>query len=94
MNSLLTIPTALTITLISLGISLLLALFRLTKGPSIPDRVVAIDLITVILMAVVTLFLIGNNEPIFIDVIGALVLVSFLGTIAYAKHLEREISNE
>ena len=83
------ITNTLVITFILLVISFLLALFRLIKGPSIPDRVVTIDLITTIFMGVIILFLLIHNQSVFLDVIGALAVIAFLGTIASARYLEK-----
>lgn len=70
-------------------VSLIFALTRLIKGPSTPDRVVALDLITNISMGMVVLYLILHHESVFVDTVGIVALISYLGTIAYAVHIEK-----
>lgn len=69
--------------------AILLAFVRLVKGPSLPDRVVALDLITVLAVAFCALFAISSGEAAFLDVAIALALVAFLATVALARFSER-----
>ena len=62
---------------------------RLVKGPSLPDRVVSVDLITVLAVAVAGLLAITHTEPDFLDIAVALALVAFLATVAFAWYAER-----
>ena len=62
---------------------------RLMKGPSLPDRVVSIDLITVLAIAIAGLLAITHTEPDFLDIAVALALVAFLATVAFAWYAER-----
>jgi multicomponent Na+:H+ antiporter subunit F len=66
-----------------------LAFLRLARGPSLPDRVVALDLITILAVAFSTLFAIASGEPAYLDVAIALALVAFLATVAFARFAER-----
>lgn len=80
------------IALIALGIlmlALFLAIYRLVRGPSLPDRVVALDLIGVISLGIVLVLTIRTNEPVYLDVAIVMGIVSFLGTVAFARYLER-----
>ena len=69
--------------------AILFAFVRLVKGPSLPDRVVALDLITVLAVAFCALFAISSGEEAFLDVAIALALVAFLATVALARFSER-----
>ena len=69
--------------------AILFAFARLVKGPSLPDRVVALDLITVLAVAFCALFAISSGEAAFLDVAIALALVAFLATVALARFSER-----
>ena len=62
---------------------------RLVKGPSLPDRVVSVDLITVLAVAIVGLLAVTHDEPDFLDIAVALALVAFLATVAFAWYAER-----
>ena len=66
-----------------------LAFLRLARGPSLPDRVVALDLVTILAVAFSALFAIASGEAAFLDVAIALALVAFLATVAFARFAER-----
>ena len=70
-------------------LGLIFAFVRLFRGPSLPDRVVSIDLITVLTVAIVGLLAITYTEPDFLDIAVVLALVAFLATIAFAWYAER-----
>jgi multicomponent Na+:H+ antiporter subunit F len=72
-----------------LCIALLLAFGRLLRGPSLPDRVVALDLIALLCIGFITMHDIITNDTIFLDVAIVLGLVAFLGTVAFARYIER-----
>lgn len=65
-----------------------LALVRLALGPSLPDRVVALDLVAAIGVAVCALAAIAYDRAVFLDVAMLLALISFVGTVAFARYLE------
>lgn len=68
-----------------------LAFLRLVRGPSLPDRVVALDLITILAVAYCALFAISSGHAAFLDVAIALALVAFLATVALARFAERRM---
>lgn len=72
-----------------LSLALLLAIYRFLKGPDIADRVVALDLIAMILAAFVVAYAIFVNEPLYIDVVVVMALITFFGTVAFARYLEK-----
>lgn len=72
-----------------MAVAMFLAFFRLMRGPSVPDRVVALDLTALIVMAAIALYQIWTNEPVLLDAAIVLALVAFLGTVAFARYLER-----
>jgi multicomponent Na+:H+ antiporter subunit F len=69
-------------------IAVFFSLIRLVIGPTLPDRVVALDLIAVLTVGIIGLVSISTEETAFLDVGIALALVSFLGTIAFARYVE------
>ena len=83
---------AVDVTTVLTVLGLVLSFVRLIKGPSLPDRVVSIDLITVLAVALAGLLAITHSEPGFLDIAVALALVAFLATVAFAWYAER--SNE
>lgn len=73
-----------------LSIAIVLAFVRLWRGPSLPDRVVALDLLATLGMGVIVVYAIATEQPVFLDVAIILALISFLGTVAFAYYLERK----
>lgn len=73
-----------------LTISVLLVFIRIFKGPSVVDRVVALDLIITIGIGIITIFSIRQNEEVLLDVAIILALIAFLGTIAFSYYIEKK----
>jgi multicomponent Na+:H+ antiporter subunit F len=73
-----------------LTVAALLALVRVVRGPTLPDRVVAIDLIGVLIVGVIVVGAAATGEHAFLDVAIVIALISFVGTVAYARYVERE----
>lgn len=63
------------------------SLYRIIKGPSIADRMVAIDIFGIIVVGICAILTIKTNEKFIINVGFAWLLLSFLGTTALAKYL-------
>lgn len=80
---------ALNFAFVSIMAGMAIAFIRLACGPSMPDRVVALDLITVLAVAFCAVYAIASEEPAFLDVAIALALVAFLATVAFARFVER-----
>ena len=68
-----------------------LSFVRLVKGPTLADRVVALDMMTVLIVAFCGLFAISSGERAFLDVAVVLALVGFLATVALARYAERRM---
>ena len=83
--------TAVAMASVMLAVAVVLAFLRLLRGPSLPDRVVALDLMTTLGIAVVAAYAIATDQPVFIDVATVVALVSFLGTIAFAYYMEKRV---
>lgn len=62
---------------------------RLVLGPSLADRVVSLDLVTVLLIAVAAILALKTGEAVYLDLGLALALVGFLATVAFARYAER-----
>jgi multicomponent Na+:H+ antiporter subunit F len=80
---------ALTITMPLLSGAMLLAFIRLVRGPNLPDRVVALDFMTMLGIAIIATYAIATETPLMLDVALVLALISFLGTVAFAYYIER-----
>ncbi|ADY54005.1 multisubunit sodium/proton antiporter, MrpF subunit [Pseudopedobacter saltans DSM 12145] len=72
-----------------LSFSLILTFIRLMKGPSIVDRVIALDLIITSGIGVIAIYCITFNNSLFLDVGMILALIAFLGTLAFSYYIEK-----
>jgi len=70
-------------------LSMVFGIIRLVIGPEIVDRVVAIDLLTIIAIAVIALLAHIADRFIYLDVALVYGLLSFLGVLAVARYLEK-----
>jgi multicomponent Na+:H+ antiporter subunit F len=75
--------------LVVLLMSIFLALARLIKGPDAADRIVALDLVSVLIVAFLAAYSIFSGETSFLDVAIGYALIAFLGTVALARFLMR-----
>lgn len=70
-----------------LFIAIFLALYRLITGPSLVDRVIALDLITTATVGIIACYSVSSGKPVFIRPALVLALVSFLATIAFGYYV-------
>lgn len=77
--------------LTTLGVALLVAVIRLIKGPTLPDRVVAMDLVGVLVVGLIVLLAAWTGVRATLDAAIVIALIGFLGTVAYATYVERGI---
>ncbi|MDQ0219633.1 Na(+)/H(+) antiporter subunit F1 [Peribacillus cavernae] len=77
------------ISLLCVSISMLGLVYRVIKGPSAPDRVVALDAMGINLIAIIALVSMLLNTPAYLDAILLLGILSFIGTVAFSKFLEK-----
>jgi multicomponent Na+:H+ antiporter subunit F len=83
------LSVAITAVLIMLSMAMLLAFIRLVRGPSLADRVVALDLMAVQAVGFIAVYDIATHEPVFLRVATVVALIAFLGTVAFAYYIER-----
>jgi multicomponent Na+:H+ antiporter subunit F len=77
------------VSLTAISVALFLTFFRLVRGPSLLDRVVALELTATLVVGIIAVYAIGTEQPALIDVAIALALVVFLGAVALARYAER-----
>lgn len=75
----------------AIGISLLLLLYQIIKGPTNPDRAVALDALGFNLMAITALSAIMLVTTKLNDVILLIGILLFVGTLAFAKYIEKGV---
>jgi multicomponent Na+:H+ antiporter subunit F len=83
---------AVTIAFVMLAIALIMTFFRLLRGPSLADRVVALDMLTVLAMGFIALRVIATGQALFLEIAIALGLVAFLATVFFARLIESRAS--
>ena len=77
------------ITLLTLGVALLIAFVRLVKGPTLPDRIVAMDLFGMLVVGLIVVLAGWSGVRATLDAAIVIALIGFFGTIAYATYVER-----
>jgi multicomponent Na+:H+ antiporter subunit F len=83
------VTTAASVLMLVLTVGMVLALIRLIEGPSLPDRAVALDLMTTIAVSMIAMYAIVTGESVFLDAALILALIAFIGTISFARYIAR-----
>jgi multicomponent Na+:H+ antiporter subunit F len=65
-----------------------IAFFRLYKGPTIPDRIVALDLVASISVGIIITLSFYRDETLYLDIAVFVALIVFIGTVAVSKYLK------
>ena len=71
------------------AVAFVLAMVRFVRGPLTFDRVVAFDVLTIVGITGIVLVAVVEDRVIYLDVALVYALMSFLGVIVVARHLER-----
>ena len=82
------------ILLFALVICAFMCLYRIGRGPSAPDRAVAIDILGTLIVAFTALIGLSTGKDWYLSIAIAWALVSFIAAIALAKHLEGRAFDE
>jgi len=67
-----------------------LAFYRLVKGPTVSDRIVAMDLIASVTMGFILIYSVLINKAIYFDIVITISLISFIGTVAISTYLKQK----
>lgn len=76
---------AVTLSLAILGLSFLLTIYRIVKGPTLPDRILGLDMLVAVAIGFIAVTAIKTGYTLYVDVAIALGLVGFLATVAFAR---------
>lgn len=79
----------LAITALLLLVAMLLAGVRIVRGPHAADRVVALDMLSLLGVAAAALAAVVADSPAFVDIALGVALIGFLATVAFAAFIER-----
>ncbi len=77
------------VSLTMLLVGMLLVLWRLARGPTAADRVIALDLLSMLVVAFLVTVSIHTLETSYLDVAIAYACIAFLGTVALARYISR-----
>ncbi len=69
--------------------SFILILIRLFRGPSLPDRIVALDLLAFVSLAIALLMMIITGKEVYLDIVIVMSLVVFIATVTISKYLTK-----
>ena len=78
---------ATTIALSILSLALLVTIYRIVVGPSLPDRILALDLLVAIVIGYIAVIALRTGFMLYLDIAIALGLVGFLATVALARFM-------
>jgi multicomponent Na+:H+ antiporter subunit F len=85
---------ALHFALVCLSLAYFAALYRLLKGPTIPDRIIVIDLVASATIGIILTFIILTGKTIYINVALVIALIVFMGNVAFAKYLKKTVCDD
>lgn len=85
-----TIDYAVAIALTLLVLGVVLAFARLALGPTLPDRVIALELVGLTSVAFVAVVAVGTQEPTLLRPATVQALIAFTGTVAFAYYIQRK----
>lgn len=83
-----------TVALVALSLAVGLCLWRLALGPTLADRVVALDLMAILLVGVFVVFGLETPRIEPLRVATVLALMNFLGTVGFAIYLQRKADHD
>ena len=81
--------TVILISQVIMGLALVLTFVRVVRGPSLPDRVVALELFSTTVVGLVGVYAIQKGVSSFLDAAIVIALMGFLAAIGFARFLER-----
>ena len=72
-----------------LSLTLVLGFIRLLMGPTLPDRIIAFELISITSAAIIVVSAIVTEQAVLVDVASAWAIISFLSVIAFSYYIEK-----
>ena len=86
MNSLL-----LNLALLFMVFAMIPCVYRTIKGPTVPDRVIAVDAMTTVIVGMLGVYSFVQGSVFFMDVALVLSIISFVGTVTISKYLDEGV---
>jgi multicomponent Na+:H+ antiporter subunit F len=75
--------------LLVIALAMVIAFVRLVIGPTLPDRVVALDMVSTLSVGIIAASAVAFDEPALLQPALVVALLAFVGTVAFARYLER-----
>lgn len=72
-------------------LSILLTLYRFLKGPTLSDRVIAFDVMSIMGVALLILFALYFKRSLYLDIALVFGLIGFLGSTIFGRYIEKGI---
>lgn len=79
------LATAISLALLGLGMSF--TVLRIILGPTLADRILGLDTISVLAIGIIGVYAIRTGHPLYVDIAVALALVAFIATAAFSRYL-------
>lgn len=83
------IGTAIVVSMYAIGLAMLLSLWRLLRGPTVPDRILALDTLYVNTIALLILFGMYLDSSIYFEAALIIAMLGFVGTVMLSKYVMR-----
>jgi len=77
------------VSLAILALSMMMSFLRVVRGPSLPDRIIALDLLASVVVGMLSIHAIRTGDHVYLTAGIALGLISFIGTVALALFITR-----
>ena len=81
--------TILVLCMVGLSLATACTLYRLVRGPSVPDRIVSLDVLVQIVVAGIAVAAAATGDGTYLAVLVAVALLAFVGTVTVARFVER-----
>ena len=72
-----------------LALAIVFTFYRLTQGPYLSDRVIAVDKLSGVAVAMMAAYAVATGEMVFLDIALVVALITFLGTIGFAYYIDK-----
>ncbi|MDW7731284.1 MAG: cation:proton antiporter [Methanolobus sp.] len=80
-----------TFAIIFMVLAIIPCIYRILKGPTIPDRVIALDAMTTVIVVMLGVYSFDQGSVFFMDVALVLSIIAFVGTVTIAKYLDEGV---
>ena len=69
--------------------ALIFAVPRVIIGPSLPDRIIALDLVAMVIAGIAAIYAIDTDNQVYLDVVLVMAIIIFFSTVAFSRYLEQ-----